>query len=271
MQFFPQAVFFLEIPAVWRMKTATLFVNRERRLCIYNVNLCGDIKGMPAAHYSSPLRGGKRRAFSLVELLAVVALIIVMVAMLAPTIGGFTSTYGRRAAVNGLMNAFEQARVTALESGAETFVIMRSAPYPQQDAFIVMRRRGDLDGPSTNPAALIQMSRWQQLPRGVLFPKFANTISTDGALQDATFSSSLPGTPPLNELFAVGFNARGQISFPPPNQGDLHLYLGEYVRESADGSTVGKGASAVGNITERLVFARYTGRVFADVKTQPGS
>ena len=60
---------------------------------------------------------------SLLELLAVSALIVVMAGLLHSSIGSFSSSVSRRGAVNILMNAFEYARVTALESGQTVHVI----------------------------------------------------------------------------------------------------------------------------------------------------
>ena len=60
-------------------------------------------------------------AFTLIEMLAVIA---IMMALIAPAVGNFGSTAGRKGAVNILMNTMEQARVAALESGRD-----RSAVY----------------------------------------------------------------------------------------------------------------------------------------------
>jgi prepilin-type N-terminal cleavage/methylation domain-containing protein len=101
-------------------------------------------------------KGRHRRsvAFSLLELLVVIAIMAVMMSLLLPAVSGFSSTAGRRGAVNILMNTFEQARVAALESGQTVYVGFADADFPVEEmkysAFIVFRDATDEEKSANN-------------------------------------------------------------------------------------------------------------------------
>ncbi|HVJ56933.1 MAG TPA: hypothetical protein VM574_03775, partial [Terrimicrobiaceae bacterium] len=84
---------------------------------------------------------------SLLELLSVSALIVVMAGLLHSSIGSFSSSVGRRGAVNILMNAIEYARVVALESGQTVHVGFADKEFPVEEmrykAFLVFRETSD--------------------------------------------------------------------------------------------------------------------------------
>lgn len=212
-----------------------------------------------------------KRGFSLIELLAVMAVIAVMTALLAPSISGFSSTAGRRGAVNSLMNAFEQARAAALESGCNVYVLMRrNKTMGGQDAFIVFRQRSDDMADSVN-TAYIQISPWKKLPSGILFYPASGSLTSTGDFgslpSDLKTTGVIPGSVPTDEIFGIGFNGRGQVIFPSVSASGLSLFLAEAIRNGS--STTAKGASL--NITERLSFRRYTGRAQLDFAAPPSA
>ena len=198
--------------------------------------------------------------FSLIELLAVIAIMSVLMALAAPAISGFSSTAGRRGSVNVLMNGFEQARAEALEKSANILVVMRRDPQGIQDSFMVVRDDRSADRPPGAPE-FVPLSRWQKLSQNVLFYQAPGSLVTSGAATSLpSLAASLPGSVPATEMFAVGFNKHGQVSFPS-NGSDLYVYLAEANR---NGSTTAKAKGASLNITERLSFRRYTGRAQLD-------
>ncbi|HVE16339.1 MAG TPA: prepilin-type N-terminal cleavage/methylation domain-containing protein, partial [Chthoniobacterales bacterium] len=99
----------------------------------------GDRVNMP--HQSSirlkPRKSGK--GFSLVELLAVIAIIALMFAMLGPALGSFGHTASRKGAVSIVMNTLEQARAAALEQNCSVNVLFWRRDFPDRDAIIVVR------------------------------------------------------------------------------------------------------------------------------------
>ena len=85
-----------------------------------------------------------RAAFTLIELIAVMAIIAIMLALLAPAVGNFQSTAGRNGAVNILMNTMEQARVLG-EIGCDFLQGYAFArPMPAQDLEAWAQRRSAL-------------------------------------------------------------------------------------------------------------------------------
>ena len=88
-----------------------------------------------------------RSGASLLELLSVSALIVLMAGLLYSSIGSFSSSAGRRGAVNMLMNAFEHARIAALESGQTVHVGFADKDFPIEEmrykAFLVFRETSD--------------------------------------------------------------------------------------------------------------------------------
>lgn len=205
-------------------------------------------------------------AFSLLEIVAVVAVVAIMTAMLAPAISGFSSTAGRRGAVNMLMNGFEQARAAALENGSTIYVVMRrNAEFGGQDAFMVVR--DDSMAPdATNALKYPPLTSWKKLPQGVLFYKAAGTL-TDGVPQDALVDElrkDVPAAEMKSQLFVVGFNRHGQVISSAPN---LWLYLAESLRSGAGAKETLRGASLT--VTEKLSFRRYTGRPQLDFSLPP--
>ncbi len=207
---------------------------------------------------------GHRGAFSLVELIAVMAIMVVMLSLLAPSLSNFGSTIGRKAAVTTLMNTFEQARVAALESGANTYVLLRRRTFPDPDALMVIRDRPiwETTSPGTGP---VQLTKWIDLPDKVLLYSLANTIVTPTTLSKP---ASLPSNyePPgleageAGKLSYVQFNPSGAISYPSANDANLTLFITEGVRGEA-------GTQAKLSDFERIAFARFTGRARLDITT----
>jgi len=208
----------------------------------------------------------ERGGFSLIEMLAVMALMSVMIAMMMPLLSGFTGTAGRRGAVNSLMNTFEQARVAAVEAGAKVYVVMRRNPnLGEQDSFIVVRERSEGLGEAST-APYIVLTRWQKLPRGILFFQAASSLTQTGVDLPVDLMGAIPGGVPSGELFGLGFNRNGQVSFP--SSGALSLFLAEGARKDSTTTASANGASAT--ITERLSLRRFTGRAQLDY-TAPSS
>lgn len=203
------------------------------------------------------------RAFSLIELIAVMAIIVIMMGLLAPALSSFTSTYGRKAAVTTLMNTFEQARVAAIETGSDVTVLLRRSVHPDQDAVMVVRERLPWDDQTLPP--VIQLSKWLPLPEGILFFTQGNTLVEDSTPpKPITFPTTFtpPGTDSTDIISYLQFNPSGVIQFP---QGDkLRLFVTEGVRDGG-GNEARIGATKQSSTLERLQFARFTGRAALDV------
>ncbi len=202
----------------------------------------------------------KNRGFSLVELLTVMAVVVLMMALMLPSISAFSGSAGRRGAVNSLMNAFEQARASALETGCNVYVVMRrnQTVGGGNDTFLVARLRSDTMGDPQAPE-YITLTPWKKMPNGVVFHQAPGSVISSGSGLPTSLINSLPGNVPAGELYGIGYNRTGQIFFSTGNR--LSLYLAEAVQGSGPTATL-KTASTT--ITERLSFRKYTGRTQLD-------
>jgi prepilin-type N-terminal cleavage/methylation domain-containing protein len=223
----------------------------------------------PKAFTSTPRRRG---AFSLLELMAVMAIIVILLGLLAPAINAMTSTAGRKGAVNILMNTFEQARVAALESGRNVYVVLWRRIFPEQDALMVLR---DPD-PTGTSTEYEQLTRWIKLPKGVLL----HTVGNDNILVDKlALPQSASGfdtskSPVLEKLSIRGgenfhvlaFNPCGGVSFPAtPTK--LMLIVSEGVRGSGGTEALISRKKEIAGGFEIISFRRYTGRASLEVST----
>ena len=206
----------------------------------------------------------KQRAFSLLELLAVTAILALIAGLLAPALQGLTSPAGRKGAVTIVMNTLEQARVSAIETGREVVVVFwkkngtdESQP-DEQDAMLILRKN---DSEAWEP-----ITRWIKLPRGVLFhggdedSKILSDASGLAEVSDTTIQS-LPGNPSKNTLGAVHFSPTGSVQLPSTSNG-LRIALTEGQR-GADQTLIVNKQKDGGH--EIISLARYTGRATLDV------
>ncbi len=150
---------------------------------------------------ASGLTTGTRRAggaFTLVEMLIVIAMVAILTTLIAPSLSGLFGVVGRRGGANAINTALDQARLAAIESGVPAFVF-----FPQGisndlawSSLIVMRERRDDETPGTGP---IPLSRWIRLPEGV----FVEPASLAAAVNYSTNASA--GIPKLNNIQVSSF------------------------------------------------------------------
>ena len=206
----------------------------------------------------------KHRAFSLLELLAVTAILALIAGLLAPALQGLTSPAGRKGAVTIVMNTLEQARVSAIETGREVVVVFwkkngtDGSQPDEQDAMLILRKN---DSEAWEP-----ITRWIKLPRGVLFhgEDAESKILYDASGLEAvcdTSIDSLPGNPSKNTLGAVHFSPTGAVQLPSTSNG-LRIALTEGQR-GADQTLIVNKQKDGGH--EIISLARYTGRATLDV------
>jgi prepilin-type N-terminal cleavage/methylation domain-containing protein len=220
---------------------------------------------------------GRSKGFSLVELLVVVAVMAVMASVLLPAIAGFSSTAGRKGAVNILMNTFEQARVAALESGQTVYVGFADADIPAQvqdmqyAAFLVFRDATDEEKSADAKRKFVVLKKWTRLPRNVSFKRVDSSLvpmTTAGSkIQDISYLknelgsafSSWTGNCPV-----VAFNSSGAVEQPASNL-CLYLYDGYFSggKENYTRNNATQNSSA--GLFEKISISRYTGRAQLDI------
>lgn len=213
----------------------------------------------------------RSRAFSLIEMLAVMAIIGIMLSLLLPAVGAFTSTAGRNGAVNTLMNVMEQARVAALESGRTVYIVFNRRIFPEQDQILVLRDPDpSLSTPESSNADYEALTRWIKMPKGILLHSLKkpdlDILSVSPASNFDVAKSPVPiSLKPGEDYNVLAFNAYGAVSFPKSPK--LMLFVSEGVRgEGGTEALISSQKERAGGY-EIISLRRYTGRASLDVST----
>lgn len=206
------------------------------------------------------------RAFSLLELLAVLLVIVILSAVAAPSLMQIANTAGRKGAVNVILNAFEQARVSALTSGTNAYVGFADDNFPdanlQYRAFIIFR-----SSTSDDPASAgnyIALTKWETLPKNISFKSENNSIVAAYTL--SLTDDSLPKLSSGTSLPCIVFNSTGAIQ-QPTNSNMLQLFIYEGFFSNGQDNFTRSAQSSATALFERITFSRFTGRAHLDVTT----
>ena len=176
----------------------------------FNLNLNG----------SRPLRG---RAFSLVELLAVVGIMALLAVGAVPLLRGLGDAQSSRGTAMVLVSALEQARTAAIVSGTEVYLALPDRTFPLPDyrsnSYVILRRKvtnsgGPNDDFFTNQTAdWIVLSKWERLP-GTLVFSLSNLTNNRLTVS----SLAIPGNPNWQngQLSQISFNPSGALNADSP-------------------------------------------------------
>lgn len=216
----------------------------------------------------SPQR--QQRGFTLIEILCVTAIMALMVSISLPAIGALTKQAGRKGAVNQLLIAIEQTRVAALEQGVSTYLVFADNDFYAAGlkdyayrAYVVMRDPNE-DEPD---GALIPLTKWQFLPKGVALSTMTNTLF-DPKAEAADEVTGLPNRILSSaRLPYIKFNPAGVISYPSSSNNNylkFLLYEGQY---DGTGDSIKQSSNYASNIYDTFWLIRYTGRVLLETES----
>jgi prepilin-type N-terminal cleavage/methylation domain-containing protein len=204
----------------------------------------------------------KTRALTLIELLAVIAIITILMSLLAPSFSALGGSARRRGAIDQLLTTFDQARVAAMRNASKVYIGFADFAFPVIDmryrSYIVFRPRLKHDQPSCNAAGASQfvyLTKWRRLPQGIsIKSEMKSIVGETGASVSVGPLDKFPNLTTGN-LPVVVFNHIGGISQPSTsNLLKLYIYEGHF-----------KGGRDIPAQANRHAFdvisiARFTGR-----------
>ena len=165
----------------------------------------------------TPPRTLRVRAFSLVELLAVVGIIALISVAAVPVMRGLGGSQSSRATAQILVSALEQARTAAILTGTNVFLAIPNASFPvtnlRYSSYVLLRPRvtnngGPNDDFLTNQSApWLVLSKWERLPGDLGF----SPRKTDSLPSIQVSNVTVAGTNFSGTLPAIGFNSGGGL------------------------------------------------------------
>ena len=199
-------------------------------------------------------------AFSLIELLTVIAIMSVMMGLLVTTGLGTRPAGSRQGAISQIMGALEEARLSAIEKNTTVYFGIADTGHPDEEkqlrGYILFRTQTAQEKAASQNDDMVPLTRWEKLPQGFYFDpdKLANmTLDVPG--------NGLPGKP--QNVKAVEFGSLGQVTGLPVDVVP-QLTVMEAVYNPAGKNLIRKGAEAgdfaikIYRLTGRLQLAQTT-------------
>ena len=233
-----------------------LRINIESKRALSATKTCSRKQFAPAFTLVPALRG-RLRAFTLVEMLVVMIIILIALGALIPAVTSLSKSSGRQAATNNLIGAIEQARAEAIKSGQPTYVVFPTT-LSSTDPNLVQRYSyhsyAIFEDDPLNPATPKQLSGWKTLPTGVSLRSAISSWSL------ASFQFTPAGS--AQSFPFLKFNANGEVEAPvaPPANVLLGIFEGYVASNGSEVITGAKDGSGNPLASEYLSVSRITGR-----------
>jgi prepilin-type N-terminal cleavage/methylation domain-containing protein len=163
---------------------------------------------LPITRHAQPATRRRTAAFTLVELLVVVAIIGVLSSLMVPAMRGLVGVGGRRGGMNTLSSTIEQARLAAIENGTTVYVgFPFSAADPAAGYSSVVVFRDKIEGETK---AIVPLSRWIRMPAGIYIESDSLTNKTvAGELIPKLATSN--GVVAVTQLSTMTFDRFGRL------------------------------------------------------------
>lgn len=141
-----------------------------------------------------------RAAFTLVEMLVVMGILVILLVVTVPAFRGLNQGGARRAAVSNLMGVLDHARMMAVSDGKATYVVFYASSTPPTGAVTDNQRfwgrayaiYEDKDNVNFTPE---QRTPWLYLPAGVAFKVDGSTSATSSVTNQTPTAPSDPAFP----------------------------------------------------------------------------
>jgi len=209
---------------------------------------------------------GSRRAFTLVEMLAVIAVIGIMLVAGVRLLGD-TGSQARRAASDTLTGLIEQARTTAITTRSHVIIAVAEPgdlPADENRCRLGLFRVDEWPDDSSGPIPAVLMNRWKLLEKGVVLIGGDAGGESGGPLPnpldgpELRLSYKAGGSTRTVEVHALAFNPRGGLHFPEGSRPvQLRIAEGAYRDGKAlpirrgDDRTIAENRLKIGRVTAR--------------------
>ena len=159
---------------------------------------------------------------TIVELLAVIAVIAVVTAFSAPALNQVASTYQRESSLNELQQTLDQARALALAEGCRYRVVFCTDLSAPEDLY----HRSYATFRDEESGVPLQVTPWKTLAKGFVFRDLSDSLVGDkGKMESIHFA---PLNRPLT-LPYVQFDDLGRVVEPTnPNACRLEVWQGHF-------------------------------------------
>jgi type II secretory pathway pseudopilin PulG len=214
-------------------------------------------------------RPSSETAFTLLELLLVMGIIIIALAALVPAVTSLSKSGGRRAARNSLLGGIEQARAEAIKSSQATYVVFPAFTSGAQSTLdrYNYRSYAIFEDDAANPGNVKQLTDWKPFPTGVALRKAGIDALPDPATLTPPVAFSFAPDISAAPLKCLKFNSNGEVEAPAGN-----VLLGIFEGYVNGGTEVATTKDGNGNpsAVEYLMVSQFTGRAEpADAVTTP--
>jgi prepilin-type N-terminal cleavage/methylation domain-containing protein len=204
-------------------------------------------------------RSSPQTAFTLLELLVVMGIILIALAALVPAVTSLSKSGGRRAALNSLLGGIEQARAEAIKSSQATYVVFPAFTSGTQSTLdrYNYRSYAIFEDDAAIPGNVKQLTDWKSFPTGVALRKAGIDALADPATLTPPVAFSFAPDTSAAPFKCFKFNSNGEVQTPAGNV-LLAIFEG-YVNSGSEVATT-KDGSGNPSAVEYLMVSQFTGR-----------
>src|SRR6266567_2264952 len=217
-------------------------------------------KQFASAFKLAPALRGRFRAFTLVEMLVVLGMIVILLSAVVPVVTSLSKANGRKAAMANLLGGIEQARAEAINTSQASYVVFPTFGAGTAQSTLDRynyKSYAIFEDDAANPGSVKQLTGWKSFPIGVAL-RAAGTAALSNLADPATLTPSVAFSfapdPSAAPLKCFKFNSNGEVQAPAGNV-LLGIFEG-YVNGSEVATT--KDGSANPSAVEYIMVSQFT-------------
>src|SRR5947199_7791773 len=208
------------------------------------------------------------RAFTLIEMLVVLGMIVILLSALLPAVTSLSKANGRKAAMANLLGGIEQARAEAINTSQATYVVFPAFGAGTAQSTLDRynyKSYAIFEDNAANPGSVKQVTPWKALATGVALraagtaalANLAPTASPTPSPPTPTFTFT-PDTSATPVYQYLKFNSNGEVEAPAANV-LLGVFEG-FVNGTTEVITGGKDSNGNPLAAEYIAISQFTGR-----------